>query len=99
MELVVARLNLEQFLAFVPIINDGNIFGTKYVLFCDTFFHFFTKIFVTKKGTTPFDPITTKYYELKDETICIEQPTIAALQCIKNQLQTRSGSIYMDQSL
>ena len=79
MELVVARFNLEQFLAFVPIINDGNIFGTKNVLFWDTFLHFFTKIFVTKKGTNPFDPVTTKYYELKDETICIEQPAISAL--------------------
>ena len=79
MELVVARFNLEQFLAFVPIINEGNIFGTKNVHFWDTFLHFFTKIFVTKKGTTPFDPVATKYYELKDETICIEQPAISAL--------------------
>ena len=32
-----------------------------------------------KKGPDPFDPVATKYYELEDETICIEQPTIAAL--------------------
>ena len=63
------------------------------------FLQFFTKIFDTEKGSDPFDPVATKYYELEDETICIEQPTIAALQCIKNQLPTRSGSIYMDQSL
>ena len=53
-----------------------------------------------QKGNDPIDPVvTTQYDELKDETICIEQPTITALQCIKNQLLTRSGRIYMDQSL
>ncbi len=93
------RFIWEHFLAFVPIINDGNIFWTKNVHFWDTLLQFFTKIFGTEKGSDPFDPVTTKYYELEDETICIEQPTIAALQCIKNQLPTRSGSIYMDQSL
>ena len=75
---MVIRINWKHFLAIVPIISDGNIFGTKNVLFWDTFLHFFTKIFVTKKGTNPFDPVTTKYYELKDETICIEQPAISA---------------------
>ena len=73
------RFIWEHFLAFVPIINDGNIFWTKNVHFWDTLLQFFTKIFGTEKGSDPFDPVTTKYYELKDETICIEQPTIAAL--------------------
>ena len=99
MELVVARFNLEQFLAFVPIINEGNIFGTKNVHFWDTFLQFFTKIFDAEKGSGPFDPVATQYCELRDETICIEQPTVPALQFIKNKLPTRSGSIYMDQSL
>ena len=94
-----ARFIWEHFLAFVPIINDGNIFWTKNVHFWDTLLQFFTKIFGTEKGSDPFDPVATKYYELEDETTCIEQPTIAALQCIKNQLPTRSGSIYVDQSL
>ena len=93
------RFNWEHILVIVPIINDGNIYGTKNVNFWDTLLQFFTKIFGTEKGPDPFDPVATKYYELEDETICIEQPTIAALQCIKNQLPTRSGSIYMDQSL
>ncbi len=92
---MVVRFYWEQFLAFVPIINDGNIFWTKNVNFWDTLLQFFTKIFDTKKGTDPFDPVTTKYYELKDETICIEQPTIAALQCIKNQLLTRLSLIFI----
>ena len=35
-------------------------------------FAIFTKIFETKKGPNPFDPVVTQYYELKDETICIE---------------------------
>ena len=94
MELVVARFIWEHFLAFVPIINDCNIFWTKNVHFWDTLLQFFTKIFDTTKGPDPVDPVATKYYELEDETICIEQPTIAALQCIKNQLPTRSGSAY-----
>jgi len=68
------------------------ILGTR---FCN----FLTKYFSKKKGPDPFDPVATKYYELGRETICIEQPTIAALQCIKNQLLTRSGCVYMDQSL
>ncbi len=69
-----------------------SIFGTH---FCNVF----TKIFDTKKGPDPIDPVATQYYELEDETTCIEQPTISAFQCIKNQLPTRSGSICMDQSL
>ena len=52
-----------------------------------------------KKGPDRIDPVATKYYELDDETICTEQPTIAALQCIKNQLLTRSGCVYMARSL
>ena len=80
-------------------INHANIFGTKNVHFGDTFLQLFDKIFFQKKGPDPFDPAATKYYELGRETICIEQPTIAALQCIKNQLLTRSGCVYMDQSL
>ena len=63
------------------------------------FFLFFTKIFDDKKGPDPFVPVVTQYCELEDETTCIEQPTIAALQCIKNQLLTRSGRIGVDQSL
>ena len=66
------RFIWEHFLAFVPIINDGNIFWTKNVHFWDTLLQFFTKIFGTEKGSDPFDPVTTKYYELEDETICIE---------------------------
>ena len=89
----------EHVLVIVPILNDGNIYGTKNVNFCNTFLQFFTKIFGTEKGPDPFDPVATKYYELEDETICIEQPTIAALQCIKNQLLTRSGSLYKNISL
>ena len=69
-----------------------SIFGTHFCIFL-------TKIFDTKKGPDPFDPVATKYYELEDETICIEQPTIAALQCIKNQLPIRSASIYKSKSL
>ena len=64
--------------------------------------HFLTKIFLNilhKKGNDPIDPVPTQYDELEDETICIEQPTIAALQCVKNQLLTRSGCVYMVQSL
>ena len=99
MEFVVVRINWEHILAFAPIINDGNIYGTKKTHFCDTFSSLYTKIFSSDKGSDPFDPVATKYYELEDETTCIGQPTIAALQCIKNQLPTRSGSIYMDQSL
>ena len=99
MELVVVRINGKHILAIVPIISDGNIFGTKNVYFCNTFLQFYAKIFYTKKGHDPFGPVVTQYYELRDETICIEQPAIAALQCIKNQLPTRSGSICMDQSL
>ena len=99
MELGVVRFKREHILVIVSIFNDGYIYWTKNVNFWDTFLQFFTKIFDTEKGPDPFDPVATKYYELEDETICIEQPTIAALQCIKNQLLTRSGSIYMDQSL
>ena len=99
MELGVVRFDWEHILVIVPILNDGNIYGTKNVKFWDTLLQFFTKIFDTEKGSGPFDPVATQYYELEDETICIEQPTIAALQCIKNQLLTRSGGIYMDQSL
>ena len=47
----------------------------------------------------PFGPVVTQYYELRNETTCIEQPTIATLQCIKNQLPTRSGNVYTDESL
>ena len=79
MELVVVRINWKHFLAIVPIISDGNIFGTKNVYFCNTFLQFYAKIFDTEKGPDPFDPVAAKYYELEDETICIEQPTMAAL--------------------
>ena len=44
------RFIWEHFLAFVPIINDGNIFWTKNVHFWDTLLHFFTKIFDTKRA-------------------------------------------------
>ena len=96
---MVVRIIWEQFLAIVPIINDGNIYETENVNFWGTFLQCFYQNIWYKKGPDPIDPVATKYYELEDETICIEQPTIAALQCIKNQLPTRSGSIYMDQSL
>ena len=96
---MVVRINWKRFLAIVPIISDGNIFGTKNVLFWDTILSFFTKIFYTEKGSDPFDPVAAKYYELEDETICIEQPTTPALQRIKNQLPTRSGSAYKSRSL
>ena len=94
MELVVVRINGKHILAIVPIISDGNIFGTKNVYFCNTFLQFYAKLFYTKSDHDPFGPVVTQYYELRDETICIEQPAIAALQCIKNQLPTRSGSAY-----
>jgi hypothetical protein len=94
MELMVVRINGKQIVVIVPIIIDGNIYGTKNVHFWDTILKFYTKIFETKKGPDPFGPVATQYCELRDETICIEQPAIAALQCIKNQLPTRSGSAY-----
>ena len=62
-------------------------------------FAIFDQNILHQKGNDPIDPVLTQYYELKDETICIEQPTIAALQCIKNQLLTRSGSAYKRRSL
>ena len=96
---MVVRFNWEHVLVIVPIINDGNIYETENVHFWDTFLQFLYQNILYKKGPGPIDPVATKYYELEDETICIEQPTIAALQCVKNQLPTRSGSIYMDQSL
>ena len=99
MELVVVRINWQQDFAFAPIISDGNIFGTKNVYFCNTFLQFYAKILYTKKGHDPFGPVVTQYYELRGETICIEQPAIPALQCIKNQLPTRSGSICTGRSL
>ena len=43
MELVVVRINWKHFLAIVPIINDGNIYGTKNVNFWDTLLHFLPK--------------------------------------------------------
>ena len=86
-------------MAIALIINDGNIFGTKNANSQNTFLPFLNKIFGTKKGTDPFDPVAIKYYELEDETTCIEQPTTATLQRIENQLLTRSGRIDMDQSL
>ena len=99
MELMVVRINGKHILAIVPIISDGNIFGTKNIYFCNTFLQFYTKIFDTEKGSDPFGPVVTQYYDLRDETICIEQPTIPALQRIKNQLPTRSGSVYKSRSL
>ena len=96
---MVVRFNWEHVLVIVPIINDGNIYETENVHFWDTFLQIFYQNIWYKKGPDPIDPVATKYYELEDETTCIEQPTIAALQCIKNQLPTRSGSICMDQSL
>ena len=99
MEFAVVRINWEQILAIVPIINDGNIYWTQKTNFWGTFSSLYTKIFSSDKGSDPFDPVATKYYELEDETICTEQTTIAALQCIKNQLSIRSGCVYTDQSL
>ena len=99
MELVVVRINWKHFLAIVPKINDGMIFWTKNVYFCNTFLQFLNKIFGTKKGPDPFGPVVTQYCELEDETTCIEQPTVAALQRIKNQFLARSGRIDVDQSL
>ena len=96
---MVVRINWEQPLAIVPIINDGNIYGTKKINFGCTFSSFDNEISHAEKGSDPFDPVATQYCELRDATICIEQPTIAALQCIKNQLLTRSGCIYANQSL
>ena len=37
MEFVVVRINWEHILAFAPIINDGNIYGTKKSQFWNTF--------------------------------------------------------------
>ena len=99
MEFVVVRINWEHILAFAPIINDGNIYGTKNVYFWNTFLYFYDKIFYTETGSDPFGPVVTQYYELGNETICIEQPTIPALQRIKNQFPTRSGSVYKSRSL
>ena len=86
MEFAVVRINWEQILAIVPIINDGNIYWTQKTNFWGTFSLLYTKINSSDQGPGPFDPVATKYYELEDETICTEQPTIAALQRIKNQL-------------
>ncbi len=98
-ELMVVRFNWEHILVIVPIINDGNIYETENVNFWDTFLQCFSQNIWNKKGSDPIDPVAMKYYELEDETTCVEEPTVAALQCIKNQLPTRSGSICMDQSL
>ena len=67
--------------------------------FCNVFLQFYATIFDAKKGHRPFGPVVTQYYELLDETIRIEQPEIAALQCIKSQLPTRSGSVFKIWSL
>jgi len=56
-ELVVVRFYWEQFLAFVPIINDGNIFGTNNVCFCTTFLQIYAKIFYTEKGPIRLAPL------------------------------------------
>ena len=96
---MVVRFNWEHILVIVPIINDGNIYETENANFWDTFLQTFQQNIWYKKGSDPIDPVATKYYELEDETICTEQPAVAALQCIKNQLPTRSGCIYMGTSL
>ena len=99
MELVVVRINWEHILAFAPIINGGNIYWTKSEHFWDTFLQFYTTIFYAEEGPDPFSHFAEQYCELRAETTRIEQPTIAALQCIKNQLPTRSGSVYKSKSL
>ena len=96
---MVVRINWEQLLAIVPIKKDGNIYGTKEINSGDTFSSFDNEISHADQGSGPFDPVATQYCELRDETICIEQLTITALQCIKNQLSTRSGCVYTNQSL
>ena len=73
----------------------NHIFGTR---FC-TFDTIVKQNCCPEKEPEPFCPVATKYCELKDETICIEQPAIAALQRIKIQLPTRSGSAYKSISL
>jgi hypothetical protein len=55
--------------------------------------------FPPARGPDPFNHIATQYYELRGETICIGKPTISAFQCVKNQLPTRSGSIYIGKPL
>ena len=40
--------------------------------FLGQFFALFYQNIWNLKGPNPFDPVTTKYYELEDETICIE---------------------------
>ena len=57
MELVVVRINGKHILAIVPIISDGNIFGTKNVYFCTTFLQIYAKIFYIEKGPIRLAPL------------------------------------------
>ena len=95
---MVVRINWEHILAFVPIVSGGNIYWTKNVHFWNRFLSFYTEISYTERGPDPFGHFAEQYCELRDEAICIEQPAVAALQCIKNQSPTRSGSVYTSQS-
>ena len=99
MELGVVPFKWGHILVIVPALNDGNIYGTEERQFLGHAFAIFYQNISYKKGPDPFDPAATKYYELEDETICTGQPAVAALQRIKNQLPTRSGSAYKRRSL
>ena len=52
-----------------------------------------------KIGSLQMFHFVTQYCELRHETIRTGQPTIPAFRCVKNQLATRSGSIYTGKSL
>ena len=82
MEFVVVRFDWELILAIVLILNDGNIYGTKKSYFWNTFLYFWKLKSHPTKGSIPFGRVVTQYCELRAEVTCIEQPAVAALQCI-----------------
>ena len=57
MEWTVVPFKWEHILVIVPILNDGNIYGTMNVNFWDTLLQFFTKIFDTKKAPIRLIPL------------------------------------------
>ena len=50
-------------------------------------------------GVKVFCDFVTQYYELQDETTCTGKSANAAFRCIKNQLATRSGSLWGDETV
>ena len=50
-------------------------------------------------GVKVLSDFVTQYYELQDETTCIGKNADAAFRCIKNELATRSGSLWGDKTV